>query len=53
MLSVLGTDLEVMVYFAEEYGFQRNVLGRKGWIEHLRLGLIDHDCELYLSRYDE
>lgn len=42
---------EAIVYFAE--GLHRNVLGRRGWLDQLRLGLVDYDQVLYLSRYDD
>ncbi|HMV49975.1 MAG TPA: retropepsin-like aspartic protease [Blastocatellia bacterium] len=40
------------VYFAKYSGLQRNLLGRRGWLRNLRLGLIDYDNLLYLSAYD-
>lgn len=40
------------VYFAKYPGLQRNLLGRRGWLRNLRLGLIDYDNLLYLSAYD-
>lgn len=42
-----------MVYFAAEYDIPRNLLGRHGWLQMLRLGLIDYDETLYLSSYNE
>jgi hypothetical protein len=40
------------VYFAKYPGLPRNLLGRRGWLRNLRLGLIDYDNLLYLSAYD-
>ncbi|HZF38812.1 MAG TPA: hypothetical protein VE715_08310 [Blastocatellia bacterium] len=40
------------VYFAKRPGLPRNLLGRRGWLRNLRLGLIDYDNLLYLSAYD-
>ncbi|MBI1762336.1 MAG: hypothetical protein HYR56_12960 [Acidobacteria bacterium] len=37
---------------ADEY-INRNVLGRLGFLDRFRLGLIDYDGKLYCSRYDE
>jgi len=48
-VSVLGYDFEAVVYFAAVEGFARNVLGRSGWLDRVRLGIIYHDNELYLS----
>jgi hypothetical protein len=29
------------------------VRGRVGWLNQLRVGLVDYEGKLYLSRYDE
>lgn len=51
-LTTLGLTFdEAIVYFAE--GLRRNVLGRRGWLDQVRLGLVDYDRTLYLSRYDD
>ena len=52
-LETLGYSFDSTVYFATHEGFRRNVLGRRGWIDHLRLGLIEYESKLYLNRYDE
>ncbi len=52
-LSVLGLDYDATVYFAEDPNFGRNVVGRQGWLNRVRLGLIDHDGKLYLSDYND
>lgn len=52
-MQTLGLTFEVMVYFAAHQGMTRNLLGRHGWLEQVRLGLIDHDELLYLSPYNE
>jgi hypothetical protein len=52
-ISCLGKRHSAMVYFAMQRAFNRNVLGRRGWIDHYRLGIIDYDQTLYLSVYDE
>jgi hypothetical protein len=46
-------SFELVVYFAEDYAFSRNVLGRHGFLNLVRLGLIDYDGKLYLSRYGD
>ena len=33
--------------------FGRNILGRRGWIDVLRLGIVDYEGALYVSRYDD
>jgi hypothetical protein len=52
-LSCMDWDLETTVYFAAQFDFHRNVLGRFGWLERFRLGLVDHDAMLFLSHYDD
>lgn len=34
-------------------GISRNLLGQHGWLEQIRMGLIDHDEILYVSPYNE
>jgi predicted aspartyl protease len=50
VLSALGLEFHVLVYFAD---VQRNVLGRRGWLEQVRIGIVDHDGELFVSAYDD
>jgi len=53
ILEILGLQLQTVVYFAESYEVKRNLLGRQGWLQLIRLGIVDYDSELYLSMYDE
>ncbi|MGI8639800.1 MAG: aspartyl protease family protein [Pyrinomonadaceae bacterium] len=52
-LSVLGIESYAKVYFAKEESFTRNVLGRQGWLDRVKLGLIDYEGKLLLSAYGE
>lgn len=52
-LSALGYQLDTTVFFSHDFDFPRNVLGRQGFIQKLRLGIIDYDGNLYVSRYDD
>jgi hypothetical protein len=52
-LSVLGIETTTTVYFAADESFTRNVLGRQGWLNVVRLGLVDYEGKLYLSHYDD
>jgi hypothetical protein len=52
-LSAMGYDMAATVYFASALGFPRNVLGRHGWLQVMRLGVVDYEGRLYASRYDE
>ncbi len=50
-LEALGLSFDTMVYFAERADFPRNVLGQRGWLDRVRLALVDYDGHLYLSPY--
>lgn len=54
-VTLVTADYEfaTTVYFAAERDYHRNVLGRQGWLEQVRLGIIDYDKQLYLSRYED
>ena len=51
-ISVKDLEWEATVYFAEPADFPVNVVGRKGFLDHLRLGVIDYDQVLYLADYN-
>ncbi len=53
MISVLGIETYSKVYFAKEESFTRNVLGRQGWLDRVKLGLVDYEGKLLLSSYGE
>ncbi|HNJ41219.1 MAG TPA: hypothetical protein PKZ53_12065 [Acidobacteriota bacterium] len=52
-LSIFDILIDATIYFADDENFSRNVLGRFGWFDRLRVGLIDYDGELYLSQYHD
>lgn len=52
-LSTLDFEFDTTVYFAANEDFRRNVLGRRGWLEQVRVGLIDYNGALYISRYND
>ena len=45
--------IESVVYFAAQKEFNRNVLGRNGWLNRHRLGIIDHDATVFVSHYND
>lgn len=51
-LSVAGFELDALVGFAADEAFQRNVLGRRGFMEQMVLGLVDYEGQVYLGRYN-
>lgn len=52
-LTLASFGFNGLVGFAEDQEFRRNVLGRRGFIEQMTLGLVDYEGKLYLGRYDE
>ncbi|MBY0505081.1 MAG: hypothetical protein K2X03_14305 [Bryobacteraceae bacterium] len=51
-IEVLGVVTHSLVYFFADPTIQKNVLGRRGWMDRVRMGLVDHDREIYLAPYD-
>lgn len=47
------TSIDTTVYFASDYGFRRDVIGRQGWLDKLRIAIIDYDAKLFISKYDD
>lgn len=52
-LETFGKVFETTIYFAATEGLPRNVLGRRGWLDQVRIGIVEHDSKLYVSRYDD
>jgi predicted aspartyl protease len=48
-ISVLGVTTVSTVYFFADPSINKNVLGRVGWLDRVRLGLVDHDTTMYLA----
>ncbi|CAN5438172.1 hypothetical protein BH10ACI1_BH10ACI1_14220 [soil metagenome] len=53
LLEIEDFQFESLVYFAEDENIRRNVLGRRGWLELVKIGLVDYEGKLYLSRYSD
>jgi hypothetical protein len=51
-LMAFGVTTESMVYFFADPMIDKNVLGRAGWLDRIRLGLVHHDNKIYLAPYD-
>ena len=51
-LRTAGLEFDSMVFFAEEEYFNRNVLGRFGWLDRVVIALNDYEGKLYLNRYE-
>jgi len=52
-IRVLGVDTNSMFYFFADPMIDKNVLGRVGWLDRVRLGLVHHDSKVYLAPYDQ
>ncbi|MGE0126893.1 MAG: hypothetical protein AB7U82_02220 [Blastocatellales bacterium] len=52
-LHTMGIEFDSVVYFAATYDLRRNLLGREGWLQKLRLAIVDYDSAIYLSPYNE
>ena len=52
-LETLRYSFDVTVYFAAHEGFRRNVLGRRGWLDQVQLGIVEYEGKLYLRLYNE
>lgn len=52
-LVVFDLEWNAVVYFAEADEFSINVLGRVGFLDRLKVGIVDYAQTLYLGLYDE
>lgn len=52
-LGVLNFEFDVAVYFIEDENINRSVLGRHGFLDRVKFGLIDYEGKLFLSSYNE
>ena len=52
-LETFGLRFQSYVYFAESYAVNRNLLGRQGWLQLVKLGLDDYKSAIYLSPNQE
>jgi hypothetical protein len=52
-IQVFGIETRSTVYFYADGSITRNVLGCRGWLDRIRLGLVDYDQVLYLGDYNK
>lgn len=52
-METLGIKVSTTADFAAEESLDRDVPGRQGWLDRLRVSIVDDDGLLYLSHYDE
>jgi hypothetical protein len=53
VIRVKDIEFDSFIYFFEDYSIKRNVLGRRGWLDRVRLGIVDYESTLYLSAHHE
>lgn len=51
-ISTFGLEWEAIVYFYESDSRANAFLGRRGWLDRVRLGLVHYEQNIYLSRYE-
>lgn len=51
-ISTLGLETNSTVYFFADEAIRKNVLGRRGWLDRVRLAVVDYEQVLYLAPYD-
>ena len=52
-VRVLGVEVFQMVYFAGDRSYRRDVLGRSGWLDRIKIAISDYERKLYLSPYED
>jgi hypothetical protein len=52
-IRVMDIEFDAVIYFFADYSINRDVLGRRGWLDRVRLGLVDYESTLYLSAHNE
>jgi hypothetical protein len=51
-LNTLGIEFSAFVFFAADAAFGKSFVGRSGWLDRLRIGIVDYDRMLFLARYE-
>ena len=50
-IQTLGIEFSAVLFFAQDSTFNRNFLGRSGWLDRLRIAIVDYDRMLFVSPY--
>jgi hypothetical protein len=55
VINGLSVDIEfnAIAYFAQDESFDRQVIGRFGGLDNLRVGIVDYEGKLYLSDFND
>jgi hypothetical protein len=52
-IELLGVETTAIAYFFADPGIERNVLGRRGWLDRMRFGLVHYDQVVYIADYNK
>jgi hypothetical protein len=52
-LTTAGYSFDAAIYFALHDDYERNVLGRHGWLDRMIIAINDYEGKLYLKPYNE
>ncbi|MGO9262426.1 MAG: aspartyl protease family protein [Bryobacteraceae bacterium] len=52
-IQVFGVETVATAYFFADPSIERNVLGRRGWLDRLRFGLVDYEQLVYFADYNK
>lgn len=52
-LNFCNMEWSTIIYFAQDESFPVNVAGRAGFLNFLKIGLVDYEQILYVSSYNE
>ena len=50
-IQTLSIEFSAVVFFAQDYAFNRNFLGRSGWLDRVRIAIVDYERLLFVSPY--
>jgi hypothetical protein len=50
-IQTLGLEFSAAIFFALDPTFSRNFRGRSGWLDRLRIAIVDYDRMLFVSPY--
>ncbi|MGA2591541.1 MAG: aspartyl protease family protein [Bryobacteraceae bacterium] len=52
MIGTLDIEVYSLVFFFAEGKIVKNVLGRRGWLDRVKVGIVDYEQLLYVVGYD-
>ena len=50
--EVTISALDLAVHSFADANIAKNVLGRRGWLDRVNVGIVDHDQIVYVGDYD-